>query len=205
MGWDECYLIFQILVAYVIKSIYWTIIQLIISSLTVSRNITDLGHRVPGSRISSNIFQVPTHGMLILYPKIFWVSQKTKTMFHVFQYGWGRGGCLEIFMSPKAYMGKKLRIFPIIKAYIEGEKTLATTPNTRTSETYCCKFTERVWSLYGGDKRITPRTSLRSKEWEAQHFFISQSLYRGRAENFYKSQSLGGSSVLEFFQVPRPI
>ena len=32
-----------------------------------------------------------------------------------------------------------------------------TSPNTRTSEAYCCKLTGRVKSLYGGDKRVTPR------------------------------------------------
>ena len=37
-----------------------------------------------------------------------------------------------------------------------------TSPNTRPSEVYCSKLTGRVWSfwsLFGGDKKVTPRTS----------------------------------------------
>ena len=44
------------------------------------------------------------------------------------------GGWLAIFPSPKAYIG-----------------------GGTTSESYCCKLTRRVWSLYGGEKRVTPR------------------------------------------------
>ena len=58
---------------------------------------------------------------------------------------------------------------------------------------------------------------LQSKEGKAQHFFKSLSLYTGRttnfskpraqgeAQNISKSQSLGRSSGVEFFQVLRPI
>ena len=90
-----------------------------------------------------------------------------------------------------------------------------TSPNTRTFKAYDCKLIGRVLSLYGEDKRVTPHTSLRSVLRQqaviagrgAQHFFKSQSMYRGRAQNFSKSQSLGGGSGMElpeFFQVPEP-
>ena len=51
----------------------------------------------------------PDHG-----ERITWASQKIKIMFHVFQYGEGRGGeggeWLEIFPSPKAYIGGGRRL-----------------------------------------------------------------------------------------------
>ena len=53
-----------------------------------------------------------------------------------------------------------------------------TSPNTRTSEAYCCcKLTGRVQSLYEGDKKVTPR---------------QQASIEGR-----------GSST--FFQIPKPV
>ena len=61
--------------------------------------------------------------------------------------------------------GGRLGIFPIPKAYIEGGET-STTMNLRVGctrlEAYCCKFSGRVWSVYGGEMRVTPRTSFRS-------------------------------------------
>jgi len=152
---------------------------------------------------------------LIIY-EISWASQKIKIMFHVFQYG--RGGMARNFpKSQSLYMGRgtsttmSLRVVCLRLGFVEVTNT--TSPNTRISEAYCCKFTGSVWNLYGGDKRMTPRTLLRSELRQqaviegrgSSTFFKSQSLYRSRAQNFSKSQSPGGSSGMEFFQVPRPI
>ena len=60
---------------------------------------------------------------------------------------------------------------------------------------------------------MTTRTSLRSMLRQqaviegrgSSTFFHTQNLYRGRAQNFSKSQSLGGGSGVEFFQVPESI
>ena len=144
--------------------------------------------------------------------EISWASQKIKIMFHVFQYG--RGGWLGIFQVPKPIQGGRtsttMSLCVVCSRLVFGE---VASPNTRTSEAYCCKLIGGVWSLYGGEKRMTPRTSLRSVLRQqtviegrgCSTFFKSQSLYRGRTQNFSKSQRLGGGSGVEFFQVPRPI
>jgi len=47
----------------------------------------------------------------------------------------------------------------------------SSSPNTRTSMAYCSEFIGMAWSSYGGDRRVTPRTS-------AQLWNFSKSLGR---------------------------
>ena len=69
--------------------------------------------------------------------------------------------------------GGGVGIFPSPKAYIEGENVyhyeltcwvltarVATSPNARTFEAYCWKFTRRVWGLYGENRKVTARNRL---------------------------------------------
>ena len=87
--------------------------------------------------------------------------------------------------------------------------TARVSPNTRTSKAYCCKFTGRVWRLYGGDRRMTTRKaeprifpSPRAYD-EARNLSKSQSLYKEKGRNFdltsLRAYMRWGS---EFFQVP---
>ena len=72
----------------------------------------------------------------------------------------------------KLYIGKgtsttmSLRV--VCPRLVFGE---VTSTNTRTSEAYWYKLTGRVWSLYGGDKRVTPRQQAVIEGRESSTFF----------------------------------
>ena len=87
---------------------------------------------------------------------------------------------------------------------VKCSRLVATSPNTRTFET--ADSLQVDFGAYMEETNLAPRANrLESKEGEAQHFFKSQSLHRGRAPNFPKSQSLGGSSGVEFVEVQESI
>ena len=81
----------------------------------------------------------------------------------------GEGGWLGIFPSPKAYMGGEAQNLSNFQSLYRGGGASTTMSYVLSAHGSClgrsaywCKFTGRVWSLYGGDKRVTPRTSLLS-------------------------------------------
>ena len=74
----------------------------------------------------------------------------------------------------------------VCSRFVFGE---VTSPNTRTSEAYCCKLTGRFWSLYGGDKRVTPR---------------QQAVIEGRGSStFYSNPKACIEAELRIFLNPR--
>ena len=85
-------------------------------------------------------------------------------MFHVFQFGGGEW--LGIFPSPEAYIGgwgtsttMSLRV--VCSRLVFGE---VASPNTRTSEAYCCKLAGRIWSLWRSQKSDTSPTGCNRRE-----------------------------------------
>ena len=84
----------------------------------------------------------------LLIPEISWASQKIKIMFFNMEVP-------KPIQRGKTSTTMSLRIWCSRLVFRE-------VANTRTSEAYCCKLTGRVWSLHGRDRRMTPRTYLRS-------------------------------------------
>ena len=106
-----------------------------------------------------------------------WACQKIKIMFHVFQHG-GGGMARNFSKSQSLYSGGgRLHLWAYVLC-AHGSCLRKSPPQTLAIlRNYYCKLTGRVYSLYGGDKRVTPR---------------QQVLIEGR-----------GNSA--FFQIPEPI